>query len=91
MKNYKKKYLDYFQFVGGEYVPCEVCCGNAVDIHHIDCRGMGGSDDKDYISNTMALCRDCHTKYGDRKEYTELLKNIHLGRLEQFHKGIPWL
>ena len=37
---------------------------NAVDIHHISSRGMGGSKNnaKDYIENLSALCRSCHNK-----------------------------
>jgi hypothetical protein len=26
----------------------------------------------------MAVCRKCHEKYGDKKEFKEFLKDIHL-------------
>lgn len=77
MKKHKKIYRDFFE-MGDDDVPlCEVCDAVAVDIHHIDCRGMGGSHNKDYIGNLMALCRNCHEKYGDKKQYIMFLENIH--------------
>jgi 5-methylcytosine-specific restriction endonuclease McrA len=69
--------MKYFGFDTSDFIPCEVCGHKAVDIHHIDCRGMGGSE-KDNIENLMALCRICHIMYGDKKNYTDFLKDIHL-------------
>lgn len=79
MKPYIRLYLDYFGFatLDGEYIPCEVCRARAVDIHHIKARQKGGSKDKDFIENLMALCRSCHTKYGDKKKYLDLLTEQH--------------
>lgn len=77
MKNHTKVYLNSFGFTGYEYIPCEICSKRAVDIHHIDCRGMGGSKEKDKIENLMALCRECHLKYGDIKHYKEYLQELH--------------
>jgi hypothetical protein len=39
---------------------------------------MGGSKDKDTIANLMGLCRQHHIEYGDKKQYKEFLKEIHL-------------
>ena len=69
--------MKHFGYGLEDFIGCEVCGNKAVDIHHIDCRGMGGSQDKDTIKNLMAMCRMCHEKYGDKKEYTELLKQTH--------------
>ena len=69
-----------------DYIPCEVCNNTAVDIHHIDCRGMGGSSTKDDINNLMALCRKCHVLYGDIKKYTEFLKSVHNKHLKKHIK-----
>jgi 5-methylcytosine-specific restriction endonuclease McrA len=45
-----------------DWIPCEVCRATAVDIHHIESRGMGGSKTADTIDNLMALCRECHVE-----------------------------
>jgi hypothetical protein len=59
------------------FVPCEVCGGVGTDIHHIEARGMGGTKKADVIENLMCCCRECHIKYGDKKQYKEFLKDIH--------------
>ena len=69
--------MEYFDYCLEDFIPCE-CCGNrAVDIHHINCRGMGGGKEADKIDNLMALCRACHVEYGDKVHYTEWLQDIH--------------
>jgi hypothetical protein len=77
MKKHTKIYFDYFGYGLDSFIPCEVCGSRASDIHHIDCRGMGGSKNKDTIENLMAVCRKCHIEYGDKKEHMDLLKGIH--------------
>ena len=84
MKKHTRVYLEEMGYISkGEqpidqpYVPCEVCSQPAVDIHHIDARGMGGSKTKDVIENLMALCRTCHDKYGDKVQFKDWLKGIH--------------
>lgn len=82
LQKHTKIYLDYFSLHGEPYIPCEVCLSSAVDIHHISARGMGGSKTKDYIENLMALCRNCHDKYGDKKQYRDFLNSIHLPKVQ---------
>lgn len=77
MKNHTKVYLKHFNYSGDEFIQCECCGARAVDIHHIEARGMGGSRLKDDIENLMAVCRTCHIKYGDKKEYLNYLKQRH--------------
>ena len=55
---------------------CENCGEKAVDLHHIICKGLGGSKTKDYIENLIALCRDCHEKAETDKEFNNKLKKI---------------
>jgi 5-methylcytosine-specific restriction endonuclease McrA len=85
MKKYTKTYLDYFGYSISDFIPCEVCSAKAVDIHHIDSRKMGGdkTGKKDNIDNIMAVCRECHIKYGDKTQYKEFLNNLHLKKLNK--------
>lgn len=77
MKKHTKLYLSFFGYDESDFIPCEVCGHQAVDIHHIECRGMGGTKQADLITNLMAVCRDCHIKYGDKKEFKDFLKDCH--------------
>jgi len=87
MKSYTKKYLDHFQYCIEDFIPCEVCGARAVDIHHIDCRGMGNTgDEKDVIENLMAVCRQCHIKFGDKKQHIDFLKNLHQIKLVKHNR-----
>jgi hypothetical protein len=74
--------MSYFGYDESDFIPCEVCGLKAVDINHIDARGMGGSKIKDTIDNLQALCRECHMDFGDKKQHKEYLKNIHLLKMK---------
>jgi len=77
MKNHTKVYFEYFGYGQEDFVPCEICGRKAVDIHHIEARGMGGSKLKDDIENLMAVCRPHHIMYGDKKQFKDMLKKTH--------------
>lgn len=77
MKKHVKIYLEYFGYDESDFIPCEVCGRRGQDIHHIECRGMGGTKDPENIDNLMAVCRRCHLIFGDKKEYKEVLKEVH--------------
>lgn len=81
MKKHTKIYMTHFGYALEDFIPCEVCGARAVDIHHIEARGMGGSNEKDLIENLQALCRTCHVFYGDKTDHKEYLKSIHNERL----------
>lgn len=66
-----------------DFILCEVCESRAVDIHHIKARGMGGSKQADDINNLQALCRNCHVKYGDKKQYVDFLIEKHQERINK--------
>lgn len=78
MRKHTKVYLEHF-YPGQmwDYIPCEICSKKAVDIHHIESRGMGGSKKADTPENLMALCRSCHLTYGDIKDKKDFLKERH--------------
>ena len=75
--------MNYYDYVIDDVIPCEVCSKVAVDIHHIDTRGLGGDPRgyKDQIENLIALCRSCHIKAETNKEFNndlrEMNKNKH--------------
>jgi len=81
VKKHTKIYLQGMGFDQTDFIPCEVCGSRAVDIHHIEARGMGGNEKADHIENLMALCRDCHIRYGDIKHHKEWLQDIHERKL----------
>jgi hypothetical protein len=77
MKAHTKIYLEYFGFEKSDFIPCEICGATAVDIHHIEARGMGGSKTRDVIENLMAVCRSCHIEYGDKVKHKEYVIEVH--------------
>jgi len=81
VKNHTKVYFKAFGYDTNSWIACEVCRATAVDIHHIESRGMGGSKNADTIENLMALCRECHVEFGDKKHYKELLVATHAMRM----------
>jgi predicted HNH restriction endonuclease len=66
VKHHVKVYMEAFGYGEQDFIPCEVCFRlfgrrtRAVDVHHIDPRGMGGSKLKDTPDNLIGVCRDCH-------------------------------
>ena len=79
MKKHIKIYYDEFRIDPEEIVFCEMCSVVAVDVHHINARGMGGDPQgkKDRIENLQACCRSCHIKYGDKIQFKSLLFEVH--------------
>jgi hypothetical protein len=69
--------MDYFEYSIGDFIPSEISGNMATDIHHISCKGMGGSKTKDNIENLMALTREEHIEYGDKKQYIDYLLQVH--------------
>jgi 5-methylcytosine-specific restriction endonuclease McrA len=84
MKRHTRIYLEYFGYDTSDYIPCECCGAKAVDIHHLKPRGMGGdpTGKRDTIDNLQALCRPCHSKYGDKEQYMEMLKLVHKQKMD---------
>jgi 5-methylcytosine-specific restriction endonuclease McrA len=74
MQKHVKNYLKYFGYGIDDFVKCEVCSFEAVDLHHIIYRSQGGSDG---VENIIALCRDCHNAAHDCEITKEYLFDIH--------------
>ena len=78
MKKYIKIYMDYHDYCKDDFIPCEHCGTTAVDIHHIDARGIGGDPrgHKNQIENLIALCRACHIKAETDKQFNNQLREL---------------
>ena len=76
MKKYIKIYMDFHDYCIDDFIPCEHCGTTAVDIHHLEGRKMGGSKNKDFIENLIALCRRCHIKAETDKVFNNQLKEL---------------
>ena len=66
--------MDYFEYGEQDFIPCENCGRQCVDIHHLDGRGLG----KDVIENLMGLCRGCHEWAHGSPVFNKKLKAKHL-------------
>ena len=86
MKNHTKIYMKYFGYDICDYIPSELSGSRAVDLHHIECRGRGGSKEKDTIENIMALTREEHINYGDKSQHKEWLIKKHYEFAEKMGK-----
>lgn len=80
MQKHIKNYYKHYNLAPDDWFPCQVCGATAVDIHHIQFRSSGGSDD---VSNLIGLCRSCHNKahklelpYLEKEDLFLLLDNI---------------
>lgn len=79
MKKHTRIYTQYFNIGEQDFVLCEWCKNSqAVDINHIEPRGMGGSKTKDSIENLVGMCRGCHLAFEAKKIGKEELKAKHL-------------
>jgi hypothetical protein len=87
MKKHVKIYLESNHLTTADTILCEIrgegCESIAVDIHHIDPRGMGGDETKDVPENLIAGCRNCHNLAEAGKIEREVLKEIALKRIER--------
>ena len=76
MKKHTKIYMDFHDYCKDDFIPCEACGTTAVDIHHLEGRKMGGSKNKDFIENLIALCRRCHIKAETDKQFNNQLREL---------------
>ena len=53
--------MQFFNYEEQDFIPCELCNAQAVDIHHLE-RRTRNKVTNDYIENLVGLCRSCHIK-----------------------------
>ena len=73
MQKHTKIYLKAFGYDlddHTQFIPSHISGLKSVDLHHIISRGKCGED---RIENLMALTREEHIKYGDKKKYVWFL------------------
>ena len=66
--------MEHHGYSPGDFIPCKVCGGLAVDIHHIRFRSKFGKNKKheqDHHSNLVALCREHHNKAHSDKSFND--------------------
>ena len=79
LKNYKKLFADFWGYCESDTPLCWLCNMQvAVDIHHIENKGMGGvaGNRLNRIDNLFPLCRSCHNQVHKNKGINEKLKLI---------------
>jgi 5-methylcytosine-specific restriction endonuclease McrA len=77
MKKHIKIFFEKSGYDANEFIPCASCGSVAVDIHHLEPKGMGGRKSVDTYDNLIQLCRSCHEKAHANiltKEQLKLLK-----------------
>lgn len=80
MQNHTKIYLKECGYEDTDFIKSEISTQRAVDIHHIISRGKGGED---RIENLMAVTRDEHIQFGDKKQWMYFLLSRHYDFLKE--------
>jgi hypothetical protein len=68
--------MKFFDYGEEDFIPSELSGKRAVDINHIHPRSQR-PDLLNDITNLIALTREEHDRYGDKKQWVEFLQNIH--------------
>lgn len=85
MQKHTKIYFEAIGYKDTDFIPSEISGQRAIDIHHIISRGKGG---KDRIENLMAVTREEHIEFGDKKEWMYFLLIRHYDFL--IKKGVEF-
>lgn len=71
-------YMSCFGYGDADFIPSELSGLPCQDIHHVACRGAGGTKTEDRIENLIGLTREEHLEYGDKKQHMEFLYRKHM-------------
>ena len=69
--------MQFFNYEEQDFIPCEMCNAQAVDIHHLE-RRTRNKVTNDYIENLVGLCRSCHIKAESDRCFTMFCRIKHL-------------
>jgi len=70
-------YMAAFGYGDTDFIPSELSGEKCQDVHHVICRGSGGTKKEDRIENLIGLTRLEHEKYGDKKHCMSFLFERH--------------
>lgn len=84
MRKHTKVYMTFFYLDESDFIPCEMCGSEAVDIHHLQARKLGGSKCMDFVENLCALCRDCHNLAETDKNFNVYCRIQHLENIKKY-------
>jgi len=76
--------MTFFYLDESDFIPCEMCGSEAVDIHHLQARKLGGSKCMDFVENLCALCRDCHNLAETDKNFNVYCRIQHLENIKKY-------
>jgi hypothetical protein len=77
MPNHTAVYMAALGYDVGDCIVSEISGRPVADINHLDPRGMGGSEEKDFIENLMGLTRDEHNLFEENPELAPLFVEAH--------------
>ena len=80
---YVALYMACFGYGDADFIPSEISGDRAVDVHHLICRGSGGTKTEDRIENLIGLTREEHSEYGDKKQHMAMLFTAHRDFMEK--------
>lgn len=73
MQKHTKIYMRYYGYGEQDFIPCLECGTRSTEVHHLLFRSHGG---KNNIENLVALCRKCHDKAHQSREFNNYLKHL---------------
>ena len=77
MQSYVALYMACFGYGKSDFISSELSNAAAIDVHHIQNRGSGGTKTEDRIENLIAVSREEHVEYGDKKQHMAFLYRKH--------------
>lgn len=78
MQTYIKDFLKSRGYDEGDFIVCEICNSQAVEIHHINSSFRGKRTHKKDWSDLISVCRECQERIHDKntQEVRDHLLNI---------------
>lgn len=72
--------MKYFGYTEGDFMPCEICDRQAVEVHHLEPKSIAKSKEN-LIDNLIGVCRDCHDNCHRNNSFNQEAMLIHRKKL----------